>query len=333
MKIFFYSTLLAFYCIQSQAKLEGAYYHDSAPLPKQIWMKKLPDSRELNKISIPGTHDTASFYGGDMTQTQSLSVAEQLNAGIRFLDIRIWHDGTKFHIYHGIAYQHQDFGQIMKDVTNFLNTNPSEVVLMRVSQTAEGKGNFNNTFNDYVKPYKKFMAYPQGNYNPRLCQVRGKILLFPTDNIPILQQWGLDYNKAFDAQDDYHLTTNWDLNKKWEKIRAQIDKANANINSKDRKIYMNYISGSGGSFPYFVASGQSRPATGAAQLAGFPKGTNEFTMDYLHDNRAKLKYVGIVIADFPGKGLIQSIIDINDFNFSPSLQDVQGACPKALEAP
>lgn len=323
--------------MQVQAKLEGGYYHGTDNLPQQIWMKNLPDSRLLNKITIPGTHDTASFFGGDMTQTQSLSVTQQLNAGIRFFDIRIKHEGNKFHIYHGIAYQHQDFDKVMTDITNFLKANPSEVLLMRISQARPEEKNtrsLNDTFVSYMKTFNNFMAYPQGNYNPRLCQLRGKILLYPTDKFPIMHQWGLDYHKAFDVQDDYHLVSNWDLPEKMKKVLAQITKANSDYKNKERKIFMNYLSGSGGSFPYFVASGKSSPGTGAPQLitgkGGVFEGTNAPTMDYLWANKAKIKYVGIQIADFPGAGLIKSIIDINDFNFNPDLGDVKDACPPSL---
>ena len=60
-----------------------------------------------------------------------------------------------------------------------------------------------------------FFAYPQDD-DPLLCQVKGKILLFPTIREPILQEWGLNYGSAFDIQDEYVLTTNWDLYSKWE---------------------------------------------------------------------------------------------------------------------
>lgn len=342
------------------AHTDGAYYHDQNNLaPQKNWMKKLPDYRRLGKVSMPGTHDTASFFGGDITQTQSISITQQLEAGIRFLDIRIKHEKNKFEIYHGIQYQYTTFDKVLDDITSFLKNNPSEVVLMRVSQAGEEKGNtrsFNDTYKDYLNKYKNFFAYPNKNYDPMLCQIRGRILLYPTDNIPILQEWGLDYNTAFDAQDDYHLVSNWDLYSKWEKIRNHLIKAN---NTKaTKKIFLNYLSGSGGSFPYFVASGHSSPGTNAPRLStgivtttkdkypDFPRvaclgslctivfeGTNTLTKDYLKANRSTLKYVGIVIADFPGQELIDAIININPFSFDAQLGDKQEPCPPLLHAP
>jgi 1-phosphatidylinositol phosphodiesterase len=353
--IFTYLCALLVYSSSLLAHTDGAYYHDNKNLASQKdWMKKLPNSRHLSKISMPGTHDTASFHGGDITQTQSLSITQQLEAGIRFLDIRIKHEKNIFDIYHGIQYQHATFDKVLDEVTNFLKNNPSEVVLMRVSQAGKETNNtrsFSDTYKDYISKYQNFFAYPNQNFDPLLCQIRGKILLYPTDNIPLLKEWGLDYHTAFDAQDDYHLVSNWDLYSKWEKIRSHLNKSNQNKTSK--KIFLNYLSGSGGSFPYFVASGHSSPGTDAPRLStgivstskdkypDFPRvaclgnlcttafeGTNTLTKDYLKAN--KLSYVGIVIADFPGQELIDAIIKINSFKVDAALGDKEGACLSLL---
>ncbi|HEX4228331.1 MAG TPA: hypothetical protein VHZ07_06655 [Bryobacteraceae bacterium] len=38
------------------------------------------------------------------------------------------------------------------------------------------------------------------------------------------------------------------------------------VRGNDQRLYINYLSGSGGSFPYFVASGKSGPSTGGTLL-------------------------------------------------------------------
>ena len=78
------------------------------------WMKWLPDEISLAALSIPGTHDTMADCSNDcrdnetgivittpVTQTQGLSLSEQLLAGIRALDIRVNRRGDKFRIHHG----------------------------------------------------------------------------------------------------------------------------------------------------------------------------------------------------------------------------------------
>ena len=44
------------------------------------WMKWVPDNTPLNILSVPGTHDTMSLYGGSIPETQDLDLFEQLDS-------------------------------------------------------------------------------------------------------------------------------------------------------------------------------------------------------------------------------------------------------------
>lgn len=146
---------------------------------------------------------------------------------------------------------------------------------------------------------------------------------------------GLNYSDDFHIQDDYNLSTNWDLYDKWLRIKAHLQTTNTAHRNGEHTKFINYLSGSGGSFPYFVASGHNNPATGASRLAtglttpgwknsypDFPRvncflgictialeGTNVLTTDYLAANF--FDYAGIVVADFPGRDLINQVIQTN----------------------
>ena len=68
---------------------EGA---DTAPVEGSAdWMARLPDDTPLDAIVIPGTHDSATQYVqlAYFAKCQSLSIGEQLEAGFRYLDIRL----------------------------------------------------------------------------------------------------------------------------------------------------------------------------------------------------------------------------------------------------
>src|SRR5207302_1134087 len=98
---------------------------------------------------IPGTHDTMAFYGGDAAQTQTMSLANQLESGVRVLDIRCRHIADVFAIHHGVVFQKVFFGDVLNDVIAFLKKNPSETVLMRVKEEyepAENTRTFEETF-------------------------------------------------------------------------------------------------------------------------------------------------------------------------------------------
>ena len=118
------------------------------------WMADMPDAVRLSEISIPGTHDSMTYRCGtglftcsqhDATDTQDLTIKQQLEAGIRFLDIRLrkndalGSDNWFFVGHHGIVNLQVTFDTVLKDVTNFLDAHPEETVLMRIN-TKEQKG-------------------------------------------------------------------------------------------------------------------------------------------------------------------------------------------------
>lgn len=322
----------------SFAHNDNAYYHGTSDLsPNKSWMNNIDDKVKIRNISIPGTHESASLYGGDIPKAQTLSINQQLNAGIRFLDIRLRHIDNVFAIHHGPVYQKQMFGDILNDVRTFLEDNPTEFVFIRVKEeytAANNTESFEDTFNNYVNNNSDIIWTPESQFaNPMIKDVRGKIV-FLENFIPGYYRWfGLNYAHTFNIQDEYVLSTNWDLYSKWLKVKEHLIQAN-----KNHESYINFLSGSTGSFPYFVASGHSSPGTSAPRLLtglttpgwkntypDFPRvgcflgicsiafeGTNILTKNYIIDN--KLKYVGIVAADFPGSGLINAIIDTNRRN-------------------
>jgi len=356
-KIIFKKTIFVFLLLFSSfvyAHNDDSYYHDSGNLPnQQNWMSRLDNTKSIYSISMPGTHDSGARYGGDAVQTQSLTIRQQLDAGIRFLDIRLRHIDNKFTIHHGAFYQHMNFDDVLTQVRDFLNANKSETVLMRVKQehtTENSTRSFADTFSTYNDHYQDIIYTPKipSTENPNeptrkllitLNEVRGKLIFLQNFDEPSsdtqVARFGLNY-KNFNIQDAFEVGSNWDLYGKWEKVKAQLNNANANRESTSYQGYMNYLSASGGSFPYFIASGHSNPATGAARLAtvlttpgfnswypDFPRvscwwvfctiafeGTNTLTKDFINNNK-HLKYVGIVIADFPGAGLITKTIDTN----------------------
>ena len=55
------------------------------------WMADLDDGLRLNEIVLPGTHDSATQYVqlAFFSKCQALSIGEQLEAGYRYLDIRL----------------------------------------------------------------------------------------------------------------------------------------------------------------------------------------------------------------------------------------------------
>lgn len=201
------------------------------------WMSFLPGNAKINRISLPGTHDSCARTGiGAVCQKWDLTT--QLANGVRFLDIRCRHSGTYLLIFHGVMYQDMNFTDVIRQCKQFLASNPSEYILMSVRDEGGGdkpQGTFQDTFLNYVNDNGSDLWY-LGTSAPDLAAVRGKIALvrrFP-GNI------GLDFdNKSqFDIQDDYDPDS---VDSKWNKITALLDTAKASPNSD--KFFLNFASG------------------------------------------------------------------------------------------
>ena len=104
-------------------------------------MSTIPGHQLIDTISIPGTHDSgADVSPAGWVGTQDWSILQQLYNGVRFLDIRCRHINNIFAIHHGSFYLNKVFGDVLRDVTQFLRENPSETVLMRVKEEYNAAG-------------------------------------------------------------------------------------------------------------------------------------------------------------------------------------------------
>ncbi|MCJ0873633.1 phosphatidylinositol-specific phospholipase C [Streptomyces sp. AP-93] len=176
----------------------------ASALSTQDWMRGLGDSTALQRMTIPGTHDSGATRGGLYVACQNTSIADQLGSGIRFLDVRCRVTGGSFAIHHGAYYQNLMFGDVLAACWNFLAAHPSETVLMRLKQeySEENNATFRAVFDDYLNNRGWSPLFKIADSLPTLGQVRGKVLLLPDNGgLP----GGLRYGdgNVFDIQDDY----------------------------------------------------------------------------------------------------------------------------------
>jgi len=117
---------------------------DKTPVAgSEAWMAALPDDARLGALVLPGTHDSATKHVqlAYFSKCQSLGVGEQLDAGFRYLDIRLGTDEKTegFKLMHGFTNCKTGlFGGALKldavlaDCYAFLDRNPTETVLFAV---------------------------------------------------------------------------------------------------------------------------------------------------------------------------------------------------------
>lgn len=182
----------------------GAGTASARTLGTQDWMAGLGDSTALQRMTIPGTHDSGATKGGLYVACQNTSIAQQLDSGIRFLDVRCRVTGGSFAIHHAAFFQDLMFGDVLVACWNFLAAHPSETVLMRVKQEYSGESDatFRAVFDDYLDNRGWRPLFRISDTLPTLGQARGKVVLLADNGgLP-----GLRYGdgNVFDIQDDYN---------------------------------------------------------------------------------------------------------------------------------
>ncbi|MFB6505967.1 MULTISPECIES: phosphatidylinositol-specific phospholipase C [unclassified Streptomyces] len=261
-------------------------------LTTQDWMAAVPDGTELRALTIPGSHDSGARYGGPWTECQNTTIAEQLNSGIRFLDVRCRVTGGSFAIHHGASYQNLMFGDVLGACWDFLAAHPTETVLMRVKQeySEESDATFRAVFDDYLDNRGWRPLFRIDGALPTLGAARGKVVLL-ADNAGLP---GVRYADPalFDIQDDYMA----EPFAKYPKIEDQFRRAAG----QPGKLYMNYVS----------TAALLPPRWNADRL-------NPQVHSFLDGSEAAgWTGLGIVPLDFPAtrSGLVESLIRHNPGN-------------------
>ena len=182
------------------------------------WMSQLDDNVSIRNINMPGSHDTMALYSiADLAgQCQSLSLHDQLNLGVRFLDIRLKEDHDKLIAVHGFIDQKVSFETITKTIEEFIEKNPSEFIIMSVKEEAD-PSNSEISFENSLKSYLNKDIYLKDTELPnKLGDVRGKVMLLSryensTIGVPAYDGWkdSVSFTLPNDiyVQDTYQITS------------------------------------------------------------------------------------------------------------------------------
>lgn len=321
--------------------LGGEAYHRGGdiPLDNPDWMAGLSDDLLLSQLSLPGTHDTMARDCDYLGTCQDAPLADQLQAGIRVLDIRCANDysstqGHYFSLWHGPLFRLGTFDQVADDCKAFLAAHAGETIIMRMKQELTiANPKVTQSFTDTFKWYRD-TAYPglfadvgDGKTIPTLGAVRGKVVVLQDyDYAPF---WGIRYitpggHQPFDSQDAFVVPfSKAGFDAKWSGIYSHLYATNAGDRTKT--WYVNYLSGgtetypervAGGYFDGFLAAGMNDRMLallrGSALLEP-PAGSGSA--------KVPLTCMGTLMVDFPGPGLIQAIINLNG-GATPHFTDV-----------
>lgn len=189
------------------------------------WMADLPDNMFVAHVSIPGAHDFAtgeenwagdiySTSGNASSTTQAVTMREQLDRGIRGIDLRPGlHSDDLLYCYHGIARTTKKLEEAVDDMVAFLQKHPKEFFVVHFfrgnvynssSESGAGRKVSDADRARYNSELKRIFEEKYGqyvvNFEPNLTvkEARGKMVLFTRDRI------------SFVHLDKQARITNWD---------------------------------------------------------------------------------------------------------------------------
>ena len=167
----------------------------------KIWMNYIPDYASISQINVPGSHDAATcgvklIGAHHWLVTQSETVKDQLDFGVRLLDIRIDASNQKddMVICHGPADCYRSmlsryyYSDLLSDCKSFLDKNPTETVLMSVQQETDNREShqdkYDKLWNRYLEQFEndeRIIYLTKDSVIPLLGECRGKIVIFKSD--------------------------------------------------------------------------------------------------------------------------------------------------------
>lgn len=260
------------------------------------WIAQCDPNLPITELLLPGTHDTMTADCPDRYyRTQTLSLSEQLNIGVRFLDIRLRKEMVAAHR-EWISDIAAD--AIFETCQNFLKENPSEFILMRIQNANENKDDYAEYGQALKKVVDKYAhlfyqwqrSSPDCFIFPTIEQASGKILALecspPKLNFYCFTQqlWAMPWhqNESIALQD---LWNGPSLEEKKNAILALLEEPT------NHKLLLNHISATNGELGY--------PDAYALSL-------NAFT-ETLWQSKSPLR--GVQIYDFITPALSKAIIE------------------------
>ncbi|XP_060916524.1 1-phosphatidylinositol phosphodiesterase [Labrus mixtus] len=263
--------------------------YDDTPKPEFLnpsWMASIPDDQPLSEVTMPGTHNTMALYGGVYAECQTWSLACQLRAGVRFLDVRVRHVKGNLTIHHGVSYQRAHFGHVLEGVAEFLQEFQSETVLMRVKEEFSETYDIYGAVVDHIHRYAHWDLLWHSRLVPTMAEARGKLIILQDFSGPDL---GMRYG-SLDIADDWKVPTLLHVEEKWQSVYDHLEAAPT---GNKGQVFLTFSSGAG-VFAYPRAVAQR---------------VNPQLYDYLRAKTDLNQRLGIICMDFPASPMIQMIID------------------------
>ncbi|MCL9807120.1 phosphatidylinositol-specific phospholipase C domain-containing protein [Flavobacterium amniphilum] len=151
------------------------------------WMARLAKtsrkSLTIDRLFIPGAHDSGTEENTQWYQTQFQTIKEQVAMGVRYFDLRV---ADNWDIYHGMSSDIK-LEYVLNSVLDHLKSNSDEFFILQI--TPETAANFSTRLHAYLtsKTSSVFNHVYMGQDIPTLDQSKGKIFFFARMYTPVVQ--------------------------------------------------------------------------------------------------------------------------------------------------
>ncbi|KAL2885183.1 1-phosphatidylinositol phosphodiesterase [Ceratocystis lukuohia] len=311
-------TTLAFLAFSQAASFQGVddyWSFDVGAGQNADWMSNLADDTPLSSLSIPGTHGSASStFESPIIRTQSDDLVQQLEGGIRYIDISCNYDSYGLMVYHAAYRTSYSLGRLLRTVNQFLDRHPRETIILRIQTDTHPKF-INKRFEDFMTStyYKDDIrrVYSRNVHEittvPTLGEIRGKIFILQDFKTSPPGRYGLPWNSDTVSSYSKGMTVSTlFLKSVWASAQSHLREAPL---MESNKLHITYTTASSGVNPINLAARNS-PRSGMNKLLG----------EYLSNNEGDC--FGIIVMDFPGQYLVQQILKLNDKHLSLDIPGV-----------
>ncbi|MBQ6165784.1 MAG: hypothetical protein IJK23_15040 [Clostridia bacterium] len=254
--------------------------------PTTEWMRPLDDALSVETLFLPGAHDCASarVFFAPIGRCQSMTIADQLNAGCRYFDLRLSVRRERLAAVHGPApcySQRPGAGgaplyadEVFETFFSFLDAHPSETALVSIQQDGIQDPVFRTIlYENYISLNENYF-YLENRF-PTLGETRGKLVLLRrfetapgvddmTGGINVIDAWNhYAQNDAFPCVDTIPSCDGrgvvgtlclqdafkFGVRRKWERaVKPTIERGR-----KPGELYINFLSCTGRISPLAAA--------------------------------------------------------------------------------
>lgn len=348
-----------FFVIAVDAQLDNAYYRENLFWNKGHWrfdwMSHLSDNYRIFDLSLYGTHNAAATSSVvPFVVCQTSTITEQLDNGIRLLDIRVRRVNDVIALHHGPIFLGGYLPEVLTNIVMWMKRHTSEIVFISVSEDDDPMNPTEISTEDLFEQLLKRLVIDQGvrpyqekiDGNATVGELRNKLVIIGHRNGEQFSKFRLNHCLVNMKWDYEHLN---ELYTKWEDVKHSLTSANS---YEDRCVVTGLTLNNPLTLmhPAFAASGKIFPFntlmpklwtgrfvwhTDYSFMPDFPRyncvfgycmvyfeGMNRMTTNFIYNDKCKAKRFGFIVGDFPGHDIIEVIHSVNFCKRPPNYTSV-----------